>query len=144
MRHMAEGMLHDEALAADAVQETLTRLWGRRWRLGRVEDKRGYCLRAVRNECIDLLRQRHSTVDAAALADSLTDTAEQEAIEAERLYSRLEAAMETLTPQQRQIVHLRYVEGRSAKEIASLMGLSATNVDTIMSRSYTILRKKLQ
>ena len=39
MRRMAELLLHDRDLAADAVQETLTRLWTKRWKLGRIDDK---------------------------------------------------------------------------------------------------------
>lgn len=144
MRRMAERMLHDEALAADAVQETLARLWSHRWRLGWVADKQGYCLRAVRNECVDMLRRKYPTVDADTLADNMADTAEQEADDTERLYRRLDEAVATLTPMQQQLVRLRFVEGRSSKEIATLTGLTVTNVDTIMSRTYTLLREKMQ
>jgi len=144
MRRIAEGMLHDEELAADAVQETLTHLWSRRWRLGWVEDKRNYCMRALRNECVDMLRKKCPTVDADSLADNIADTAEQDAAEAEQLYRRLDEAVATLTPMQQQLVRLRFVESRSSKEIATLTGLTVTNVDTIMSRIYTLLRKKMQ
>ena len=49
MQRMAEQILRNSDDAADAVQETLARLWHRRFRLGLVKDKRGYCLNALRN-----------------------------------------------------------------------------------------------
>ena len=62
MRYMAGEMLHDENLAADAVQDTFARLWCKRWRLGlmpALEAKR-FCMAALRNQCVDMLRkQKH-------------------------------------------------------------------------------------
>lgn len=63
MQRMAARLLHDDDLAADAVQETLIQLWHRRWRLGMMKDYRGYCMRTLRNRCIDILRQqRHDLI----------------------------------------------------------------------------------
>ena len=53
MRRMAVQILHDDDLAADAVQETLTRLWHRRWRLDLTKNPQGFSMNALRNECID-------------------------------------------------------------------------------------------
>lgn len=144
MRRMAEQLLHDNAQAADAVQETLTRLWTKRWKLGRIDDKTGYCLQALRNECLDMLRRRRPTVDAFSLADTLPDAPPQEALDAEQRFQQLENAIAQLSPVQQQLVQLKYMEGHSTKEIASLTGLSPSNIDTIMSRVYSILRNKIQ
>ena len=144
MRRMAELLLHDRDLAADAVQETLTRLWTKRWKLGRIDDKKNYCLRSLRNECIDMLRKQRHLTNIEQLADTLPAPPLQEALDAEEKYLQLENAISQLTPIQQQIVRLKFIENRSTKEIATLTGLSASNVDTIMSRTYTILREKIQ
>lgn len=142
MRRMAQQLLHDKALADDAVQETLTRLWSKRRKLGKTDDPQGYSLRALRNHCIDLLRKQRPTVDPDTLADSLADNTEAE--EAESRYQRLEQAIATLTPLQQQLINLKYMEGHSTREIAALTGLTPSNIDTIMSRTYALLKQKMQ
>ena len=90
MQRMAEQILRNSDDAADAVQETLARLWHRRFRLGLVKDKRGYCLNALRNECISMLRHRRPTVDINTLADTLSDEPPQAALLAEQRYRQLD------------------------------------------------------
>ena len=69
MRRMAMQILHDDDLAADAVQETLTRLWHRRWRLDLTKNPQGFSMNALRNECIDTLRHQRSRNTLAADPD---------------------------------------------------------------------------
>lgn len=144
MQSLAEHLLHDSDKAADAVQETLTRLWQKRFRLSFIHDKRSYCLRSLRNECLSMLRRAHPTVDAQSLADTLPDTPLQAALDAEQRFQQLEQAIAQLSPLQQQIVHLKFVEQRNTHEIAQLTGLSPSNINTITSRIYTLLRKKIQ
>ena len=140
MQRMAEQILRNSDDAADAVQETLARLWHRRLRLGLVKDKRGYCLNALRNECISMLRHRRPTVDINTLADSLPEEPPQAALLAEQRYRQLDQAIQQLTPLQQQLISLKYVEQHSTKEIAQITGLTPSNIDTIMSRTYAQLR----
>ena len=143
MHRMAAQILRNSADADDAVQETLARLWHRRLRLGLVKDKRGYCLNALRNECISMLRHRHPTVDINTLADTLSDEPPQAALDAEQRYCQLDQAINQLPPLQQQLIRLKYVEQRSTKEIAQITDLTPSNIDTIMSRTYALLRKKM-
>lgn len=143
MHRMAEQILRNSDDAADAVQETLARLWHRRFRLGLVKDKRGYCLNALRNECISMLRHRRPTVDINTLADNLPDEPPQAALLAEQRYRQLDQAIQQLTPLQQQLIRLKYVEQHSTKEIAQITSLTPSNIDTIMSRTYAQLRNIL-
>ena len=144
MLAIAEQLLHDSDNAVDAVQETLTRLWHKRFRLSLIGDKRSYCLRTLRNECLSMLRRQHPTVDILSLADTLPDSPPQAALDAEQRFLKLDQAIAQLPPLQQQLIRLRYVDQLSTKEIAQQTGLSPTNIDTIMSRTYAILRKKIQ
>ena len=145
MRQMAEGMLHDDERAADAVQEVLVRLWHRRWRLGLMSDTKSYCLRTLRNYCIDLIRhskQRERTlmpneIEALNLADG------DEGHDDELQYQALEKALRLLPQQQQKVIELKYVKQLSIHEIAQQTGLSETNVTTLLSRAYASLRKKI-
>jgi RNA polymerase sigma-70 factor (ECF subfamily) len=67
------------------------------------------------------------------VADALSRNSENEQIE------RLEAALDRLPPDERGIILLFYMEGKSVEETAAATGLSATNVKTKLHR----IRKKL-
>lgn len=142
MQRVAARFLHDDDMAADAVQETLIQLWHRRWRLGMMKNCRGYCMRTLRNKCIDILRQQgHDTIlweDADRFPMPNND-----AEATEDRFRRLDEAIATLPPQQQQLIELKYVKGHSIHEMAKMTGLSETNVTTLMSRAYTSLRKIL-
>lgn len=143
MHRMAEQLLRNSTDADDAVQETLTHLWHKRVRLSLIKDKRGYCLSALRNECISMLRRQRPTVDINTLSDTLPEEPPQAALDAEQRYCQLDQAINQLPPLQQQLIRLKYVEQRSTKEIAQITGLTPSNIDTIMSRTYALLRKKM-
>ncbi len=144
MRYMAGEMLHDENLAADAVQDTFARLWCKRWRLGlmpALEAKR-FCMAALRNQCVDMLRKQKHIQRLDPRQIEVADTSEA-AESSEVRYARLEKALATLSPREQELVRLRYVERRSSHEVAEVMGLTEGHVNTIMSRVYSQLRKQL-
>lgn len=142
MRYMAEGMLHDEDLAADAVQETLARLWHKRWRLGMMEEKKSFCMKVLRNQCVDIIRKQKQfkSVDVAMI--DLADNSES-AESAESRYEQLEKALATLSPREQELVRLRFIEQHSSREVAEEMGLTEGHVNTIMCRVYSRLRKQM-
>ncbi|MBO4600463.1 MAG: sigma-70 family RNA polymerase sigma factor [Bacteroidales bacterium] len=145
MRRMAVLILHDDELAADAVQETLARLWHRRWRLDMMKNPQGFCMNSLRNHCIDTLRRGHHSRLIDSTPQELLDfqPSESPSTTTEERYQRLENAIASLPPQQRQLIHLKYVEQRNSREIAQITGLTEGNVNTILSRTYAELRKYL-
>ena len=143
---MAGRLLHDDDLAADAVQETFAHLWKHRWKLSHARNPQGFCMTSLRNRCIDMMRHQQLTEPLSALQDNspAEDPQEPDTLpETELQYQRLEEAIATLAPQQQEILRLRYVEQHSTHEIAHLTGLTESNVNTIMSRTYAELRKRL-
>lgn len=143
MRRTAVQLLHDDTMADDAVQDTLTRLWHHRWRLGLMHNPKGFCMTALRNRCIDILRhQQHLSPLDTTLTEQLVNETDNE--NTEQRYQQLEAAIVTLTPLQQQLIQLKYVEQRSTRDIAQLTGLTEGNINTIMSRTYSELRKKVK
>jgi RNA polymerase sigma-70 factor (ECF subfamily) len=145
MRRMAAKILKDDELAADAVQETLARLWHRRWRLGLMKNPQGFSMNALRNECIDTLRRQRVRNPLATDPDEVTDyqPSESEAAALEARYQRLEQAIATLPKQHQRLIKMKYVEQRSSREIAQLTGMTEGNVNTTMCRIYEELRKQM-
>ena len=58
----------------------------------------------------------------------------------EKQAGQLFSALDTLTPQQRAVVVLRYCHDRSADEVAAILGVSAGTVRSIAYRAMTRLR----
>ena len=143
MRKMAVAILHDDDLAADAVQDTLVTLWQRRWRLGLIKERQGYCMRTLQHRCIDIIRNRKkvSNIDNEAFGSELPLLSDIDRTEA--LYHKLEESIASLTPQQQKIIELKYVKQLGIHEIAQQTGLSETNITTVLSRAYATLRKKM-
>ena len=147
MRRMAGKLLHDDDLAADAVQDTLAHLWKHRWKLGMKRNPQGFCMTSLRNRCVDMMRHRQPLLPLSALEDDPpTDDPQEEPgslPESELRYQHLEEAIASLAPKQQEILRLKYVEQHSSREIAQITGLTEGNINTMMSRLYAELRKRL-
>ena len=145
MRRMAVQILRDDDLAADAVQETLARLWHRRWRLDLTKNPQGFSMNALRNECIDTLRHQRSRNLIAYEPNDIADYQPSESVSAakEARYQQLEQAIAALPEHHQQLIRMKYVEQRSSREIAHLTGLTESNVNTTLCRIYDTLRKRL-
>lgn len=143
MRHVAMQMLRDDDLAADAVQDTFVRLWRHRWRIGFMKDKRNFCMRALRNQCIDLLRKQKTRSEIPLSDDDNEKIQEEEATGKEETFQKLEEAIKTLPPQQQQLIEMKYVKELSIHEISQQTGLSETNISTTLGRAYTNIREKI-
>lgn len=130
-------MLHDPEAAADAVQDVFTRLWRMRLRLGMMKNARGYAMKTLQHACLD--RLRHDKVMHSDVAEiSPTENLDNE------VYERLKKALSALPERQQRLIDLKYREQKSSTEMAEIMGISPSNVDTIMSRAYATLRKIME
>jgi len=129
----------DVHLAEDVYQETLQRL-AARW--SRVGNPRAFSRRVLHNIVIDQARARQRRppeLELFAGCDS-RDPQAGDALAAVELRPALLAALETLSPQQRAIVVLRYFDDRSEAEVADLLGVSAGTVKSTASRAVARLR----
>lgn len=131
--------------AEDMVQEAYLKLWSLRDKLPQ-DAAEAYCLRVVRNVCIDQLRARHlsiSTDDEQPKAQ--LSTPDTPANEAER---RDEAAMvmhlmERLPAQQRLVMTLHDVQGCDYNEVTQVTGLTEVNARVLLSRARKSIREQL-
>lgn len=54
---------------------------------------------------------------------------------------RLQTAIKQLTPRQREILRLKYIEGRSQNEIAAIFGVKKAAICNAVRRIYELLKK---
>jgi RNA polymerase sigma-70 factor, ECF subfamily len=135
--------LGGEADVEDLTARTFEKAWSARARYRR--DRAAFSTwlyRIAHNLCVDHLRSRraHAPLDAAAeVAEERTpETDEQHRSDLARL-ARLAAC---LPERERELIALRYGAGLSNRAIAPLLGLSESNVGTILHRTVQSLRSQ--
>lgn len=141
LQKVAESILNDVDWAADAVQDTLLKIWDHRRRMNRVSNLEGYCVTAVKRRCIDLLHEQHPSVpideEALMLADTVVDD------NFEERYQQARALIDQLPERQREIILMKYEQEMPNSEIEKALQLSSTNLYTILSRAYKTLREAM-
>jgi RNA polymerase sigma factor (sigma-70 family) len=97
--------------------------------------------RIVRNEC--LRRARTMMRGHPPLPDTAVDSAEDEALR--RLEaSRVAAAVAALPPDQRRVLIMRDVQGRSGRSVADALGLSTAAMKSRLHRARAAVRHTLR
>jgi RNA polymerase sigma-70 factor (sigma-E family) len=136
---MATLLASDPQTAEDVYQETLQRL-AARW--ARVDNPRAFSRRVLHNIVIDRARaqQRRPRELEFGPAHDNGDTRSGDSLAAVELRPALLAALDTLPPQQRAIVVLRYFDDHSEADVADLLGVSAGTVKSTASRAVAQLR----
>lgn len=142
MRQMAEQLLHDPDDAADAVQETLAKLWHRRLRLSLMKNPQGYAMTTLKNLSLSMLRHQQHLAPDAPLPQVPDD--HSEALAVEQRFLQLEQAISHLPPLWQQLVKMRYAENMSTREIAAQLNMSEENVNATMSRARQRLRNEIE
>ncbi len=128
--------------AEDVVQETFLRLF----KGANVYDARGaltsFVFRIVRNLCIDRLRKK-----SPELPDRLPDAQDNQTphdfLDRKQAMASLAAVVRALPENQRTAVILRHTEELSYREIAAILGVSTSAVESLLVRGRRTLRKKL-
>jgi RNA polymerase sigma-70 factor (ECF subfamily) len=101
----------------------------------------------ARNLCLDLLRRRTrmKSEDVDEMRDTLPSGAksqEQGAIDRQERLS-LEAALSTLSVEDREVLALYYVQKRTTKEIAQVIGVAPGTIMARLFRAREKLRKQM-
>ena len=141
MYRLAVVLLHDYDLARDIVHDVFVPLLD-----GRGTDlvSGGYLMRAVRNRCLNHIRdcESHQLIEHRYFYDKEKyDTEAWPDEETLALINNLISG--EISPQSRRIMELRFSEGMSFSLIATEMGISETAVYRHLSQALKFIRKKL-
>ena len=133
---MAMALLADRDDAADAVQETMVKIWNLRATLADVQNPEGFAARILRTTAIDMLRRRRPVddIEAAVRTVAADDPPDVDAAET------VQRIIDTLPPGQQTVIRLSAFDDRPPDEIARLTGLSPANVRQLLCRG----RKKIR
>ena len=137
------------AEAEDVVQETMIKVWNRRDEWGAIDSIEAFCLTVCRNLALDktrkLANQSQPLDDAPGGAEpadqSYSSNPERQAM----LHDRVRLVrwlVDGLPEKQRSVMQLRDFEGKSYKEIATVMGVTEEQVKVNLFRARQTIKKK--
>lgn len=134
----------DGDVAEDAVQEVFVGLWRQRDALPEAPKFAGYMHRAVRNRCLNQLRDRETlSLESAAVPPLEVAPSAPLDLHEEMLIGYVSAALATLPTRTREVFHLSRDDGMTYREIAEVLEISTKTVETLMGRALATLRTTL-
>jgi len=139
----------DREKALEFTQEAFTRLWDSIFLGKKVDNPRALVYTVARNLIIDWYR-RIKSVSLEGLSggsgndDKELDIPDEKAtlgIELNADSRRVLSILDKLEPQYKEVIHLRYVENLSPKDIAGILKLNANTVSVRITRGLEALRR---
>lgn len=122
-------------LAADAVQETMVKIWSKGDELLSVNNPEALSIAILRTTAIDIMRRQRKYEQVDTIKDVAPDSPPDN-----ETATILERIIDTMPAAQKEILRLSIFEDLSAKEISEITGISGTNVRQLLSRG----RKKIK
>jgi RNA polymerase sigma-70 factor (ECF subfamily) len=144
-------MVHSVPEAEDIVQETFIKVWRQIDTFQAGAGLRPWLFRIARNTAIDYLRKKKSIPFShfgeegeadMAFVDNATDVLEQTIAQEQK--DQLNAAVEQLSVQYREVLILRAEENLTFEEIASTLGKPLNTVKSLYRRGLQTLQKAFQ
>lgn len=137
-------MLPSEALAEEAAQEAMLRLWTH---AGSYEPEKAklttWLTRITANICLDKLRKRGEEAWPENFDVALPPSQERDYMDAQ-VAAKVNAALQTLPERQRLALVLCHYEDMSMAEAAAVMETSPEAIESLLSRARRTLRRELE
>jgi RNA polymerase sigma factor (sigma-70 family) len=140
----ARGRLHDEQLAADAVQESLLRALRSERVPSPDENVVAWFYRILRNVLTDLHRRRAVQTRALELFAAEESTAMTDEELHKQTCACLHRLLPTLKPEYAEVLRLAELEEKPADEVAEQLGVSRSNLKVRLHRARKQLRDRLE
>jgi RNA polymerase sigma factor (sigma-70 family) len=131
--------------AKDVVQEVFIKVWNGRDQMASIDNMEAWCMRITRNLSLDKIRarQRKATDPIEENFDVQNDSrTPYEATENSENMQRISQLIASLPEKQRQVMHLRDVEGYSYNEICEILELDMNQVKVNLFRARNAVREK--
>lgn len=134
----------DGEVAQDLAQQVFVKAWQA---IPRYEHRgtpfRAWLYRMAHNQMVDHFRARRPTVDLEHVELSEDPEAESIVITQE-LHAHLRVALERLSEDHRQVLVLRFLMEKSAREIGEIMGRKEVTVRGLQMRALQALRREIE
>jgi RNA polymerase sigma-70 factor (ECF subfamily) len=140
----AHMLVREPFLAEDVTAETYLRAWRARHRFAERGSVTSWLLSIARNCALDELRKRRDQVQLDATAD-FEDFSESLKLElSETDVATIHEAIQRLTPEQQQVIFLRFYEELPHESVAVRLGRTPNAVRAIQFRALSRMRRLLE
>jgi RNA polymerase sigma-70 factor (ECF subfamily) len=137
----AYGMLGDRMEAEDAAQEAFIKAFYSLPKLDNVYAFSSWLIRIASNLCYDRLQKLNK--EHVLAAEWINTHVTQNDMQQSDLHMMVEAAIKTLSPEHREVVILRDLQGYSYEEIAEMINVPLGTVKSRISKARLLLRKEM-
>ena len=128
--------------AKNLVHEVFIQLWKKFDSLPPDSNYKSYCYTAVRNRCLNHLRDKKKFVTMDSLPEERASELNT-SIETAELGEKIEAGIASLPDKCRMIFEMNRIEGLRYAEIAAKLNISVKTVEAQMSKALGIMRDHL-
>jgi RNA polymerase sigma-70 factor (ECF subfamily) len=136
------------AEAEDVVQETMMKVWSRREQWDQIESMEAFCLTICRNLALDKLRRMdNQTMPLDTSIDPKDQRVganpEEQAVQSDRI-QLVRQLISQLPEKQRSCMQLRDLEGKSYKDIATILSITEDQVKINIFRARQTIKERFQ
>jgi len=133
------------AEAEDVVQEVMIKLWKQREKLHEYNNIEAWCIRMTKNLSIDKTRSKHYRVGIIPEGFDISSNHNNphEVTETQDTMQRIKNMMNNLPTKQREVMHMRDIEGLSYKEIEAQLEIPMNQVKVYLFRARKFIKSQL-
>ena len=141
--------LKNISLTEDSIQDLFIKLINNRKNLSPTTSIKYYLFRAFRMMVLDKLKAQRKVqfIDTPSENLFILEISPENKIISKEEYNiikdKLSAAINTLTPRQREAIFLRYIEGFSYEQVADMMELTQKGTYKLMARAIEALKENM-
>jgi RNA polymerase sigma factor (sigma-70 family) len=135
----------DIGLIEDSIQEVFLDIWKKKEKLPKIESINGYLFASFRYILLKKIKQASHTTATGSFLEEPDFHIEQKIMaeeENKELQQKLQAAINNLTPRQKEAIFLRFYEGLSYEEVAVILNITVKATYKIMARSLLNLKEQ--
>ena len=138
----------DSDCAEDIVQDTLIRVWNRRDSWDTIENIEAFALTVCRNMALDRLRlheNQNASLDDTPVDSNPTATANpyEHTVQREKVQI-VRQLIDALPEKQRACMQLRDIEGKTYKDIATVLGITEEQVKVNIFRARQTIKQQFE
>ncbi|MEE9278491.1 MAG: sigma-70 family RNA polymerase sigma factor [Dehalococcoidia bacterium] len=141
----AQTLTSNPSLAEDVAADAYLRAWNKRHTFRGDGTALSWLLSITHNCAQTALRRQSINIVDTSVLDQRPDpvATPEECVVASEKSSQLQLAIQRLTPEQQQVIFLRFFEGFSSVEVAQRLNRPATSVRSLQYRALKSLRRYL-